>query len=100
MAGSNLDVLIRNRDGVLFEGECRTVTSFNKVGVFDILGNHANFITLVEHEIRLVTSTGDVQKIAVSDGVCKVKGNKVTIYLGVRQTIEAAATGSVPGQNP
>ena len=83
-----LNVTIKNRDGVLFSGECRSISSYNTIGKFDILGMHANFITLLEKQIDLVTTSGQVQSIVVDNGVCKVKENNVIIFLGVKQDYE------------
>jgi F0F1-type ATP synthase epsilon subunit len=79
-----LNVVIRNRSGILFEGECESVSSFNPVGKFNILGGLANFITLIEGTIELTTKTGDRRTIAADNGVCKVKENKVMIFLGIK----------------
>ena len=82
-----LDVIIRNRDGILFEGPCQSLSSYNDIGKFDVLGEHANFITLVSNEIDLVTSAGEERKIKVDNGVCKVRENKVAIFLGINKEL-------------
>lgn len=85
-----LKVVIRGREGLVFQGECSSASSFNRIGKFDILGKHANFITLIEKEIALKTVEGDERNIAVDNGLCKVTQNQVNIYLGVRQAIGGA----------
>src|SRR3990167_3819998 len=92
-----LNVYIRNREGVLYDGPCISLSSYNKVGKFDILGKHANFITLIEKEIVLKTPTGEVKTIVVDNGVCKVKENKISIFLGIKQNIQTpSVTPSTP----
>lgn len=81
-----LSVLIRNRDGVVFEGECLSLSSYNDVGKFDVLRLHANFISLVQKEITIVTKNGDSRTIGIDNGVCKVKENKIIIFLSIKQT--------------
>ena len=83
-----LDVVVRNRDTVLFEGPCTSVSSYNNVGKFDVLGRHANFITLVTNKIELVTKSGERRSIDVNNGVCKVKKNEVAIFLGIKKEIK------------
>ncbi len=78
-------VIVRSRDGTIFEGECVSVTAFNKLGKFDVLAHHANFISLILKELILVTVEGETRSIPVTGGLCRVKGNKVEIFLGVRQ---------------
>lgn len=80
-----LSVTVRNRAGVVYEGDCLSVTSYNKVGKFDILGKHANFITLVEKELILRPKLGAARTIPIENGVCKVRENQVSIFLGVRK---------------
>ncbi len=83
-----LNISIRNRDGLVFEGNCISLSSYNDVGKFDVLAKHANFITLIQKEIVLQTKSGDERTIAVDNGVCKVKENKVNIFLGVRKDLQ------------
>jgi F0F1-type ATP synthase epsilon subunit len=90
MEADVLNVVIRSREGIVYQGECRSVSSFNKIGKFDILGSHANFITLVQKEINVIEKNGSPLTFKVDNGVAKVKENKVQIYLGVRQTLEKA----------
>jgi F0F1-type ATP synthase epsilon subunit len=87
MDPNNLSVTVRSRDGVMFEGECKSVSSYNAVGKFDILGKHANFISLISTEIKLITNTGEERTIALNNGVCKVRENKVTIFLGIKNSL-------------
>lgn len=82
-----LSVTIRNRDGLLYQGECISLTSYNKLGKFDVLSTHANFISLIEKEVILRTKNEGERKIAVNNGVCKVKENIVTIFLGIRKEV-------------
>ena len=95
-----LDVYIRNREGVLLDGPCKSVTSYNKVGKFDLLGKHANFITLIEKEINVVTDSGEIKNFPVDNGVCKVRENKVTIFLGIKQNLTAETKTSANAPTP
>ena len=81
MDSNLISVEVRTRDGVIFEGECRSVTSYNVVGRFDILPLHANFISLIQQEVILVTAEGETRQIGVDNGLCRVKENKVKIFL-------------------
>ncbi len=93
-----LEVYIRNREEVLFDGACKSLTSYNKVGRFDLLGMHANFITLIDKEISLVSASGEQKTFPVDNGVCKVKDNKVTIFIGIKQNL--IATNKTPANAP
>lgn len=78
-----LQVLIRDREGVLFEGEAEAVSSFNDKGPFDLLPYHANFITLIQNEVRVRRVGGGEEKTALTSGVLRVKENKVEVYVGI-----------------
>ena len=41
-----LQVKISDREKILFEGEAFAVSSKNEIGIFDVLGEHANFVTV------------------------------------------------------
>lgn len=77
-----LRVLIRDREGILFEGEAEAVSSYSDKGPFDILPYHANFITLINKEIR-VKRVGGEEKTVITSGVLIVRENKVEIYVGI-----------------
>lgn len=73
-------VIIKNKENTLFDGDVSAVSSFNDVGLFDILPMHENFISLVKDKIIL--HRGESQKeVKIGQGVLKVKENKVNIYL-------------------
>ena len=40
-------LLVKSREGILYQGEVESMTSFNEKGEFDILSRHANFISLI-----------------------------------------------------
>ncbi len=75
---------VRNPDDIVFEGEVEAISSLNKVGKFDILDTHANFISLIQESL-LFTRAGKTEEIKVNNGVLKVKENKVFVYLGVKK---------------
>jgi len=78
-----LFVTVRSRDGVVFEGNALSVSSFNNTGPFDVLGEHANFITLVSKSIKIIKSEKDTQEIDLTNGVMRVYKNIIDIFLGV-----------------
>ncbi len=44
-----LHVIIRSPKQILYEGEALSVSGVNSVGKFDVLPQHANFVTMVVH---------------------------------------------------
>lgn len=80
-----LEVTIQGREGVLFKGRASRVSSVNGTGNFDILPRHANFISLVNKYIDVKPVDGDVRSFPVDDGVLRVLGDRVEVYLGIKQ---------------
>ncbi|MBI2621940.1 MAG: hypothetical protein HYW63_04855 [Candidatus Levybacteria bacterium] len=75
-----IHVTVKNRENVFFDGDVSAVTSFNDVGIFDILPRHENFISLIKDKIIL--HKGEAQReIKINQGVLKAINNKVSIYL-------------------
>jgi F0F1-type ATP synthase epsilon subunit len=80
---ADLKVVIRNRKKTFYEGSAESVTSFNDTGEFDVLPQHARFITIIKDKIIVRKDKQQKQEIDVDKGVMKVDANEVDVYLGV-----------------
>jgi len=78
-----LSVLIRDREGILFQGEAEYVSSFNDKGPFDVLSYHTNFISLIKKSVTVRRVGGAEESIPLEIGVMKVKENRVEVYVGI-----------------
>ena len=78
-----LDVLIRDRGGILYEGKVDSLSSFNDRGPFDVLALHANFISIVKRSVSLRLRGKVVEELPIETGVLVVKANVVEVYLGI-----------------
>lgn len=83
MMDSAFQVKIISRDGIIFEGQVKSLTSYNDHGKFDILEAHANFISLIYQEIELVKLDGTRQTIKIEKALLKNKQNTVEIFVGI-----------------
>ncbi|OGH16208.1 MAG: hypothetical protein A3C30_02530 [Candidatus Levybacteria bacterium RIFCSPHIGHO2_02_FULL_40_18] len=79
-----ISVVIKNKDGVVFEGDAKALTSINEKGIFDVLPLHENFVSVVRDFIRIHKANGTSQDIKIGEGVIKVIQNKVNVYVGFR----------------
>ena len=77
-----LSVVIKNKEGTLFEGVASAITSINERGIFDVLPLHENFISVVKDFIRIHKTNGQSQDMKITMGVVKVIQNKVNVYVG------------------
>lgn len=77
-----LQVKVQTPQEVLFEGKALAVSSKNTEGKFDILPQHANFITLIEkNPIVLLTENKQKIKFEVSQAIIYHLQNQVAIYI-------------------
>ena len=83
--GPNLFVSIRSREEVYFEGEAYALTSYNNKGVFDILPNHANFVSLIDKYIKIMKPDGSELKLDISSSILHVIMNRVTVYFNINK---------------
>lgn len=81
---SNLTVVIRNREKVLYSGQVAAVTSVNEKGVFDVLPQHENFITLIKEKVILHPTLKESKEIQIENGIVRVYKDKVYVYVNFK----------------
>jgi F0F1-type ATP synthase epsilon subunit len=77
----NLKVV--SREDVIYDGEVSSITSYNELGVFDVLAQHANFISLINKGLTIRDAGNKVREIKFDNALMKVYKNNVEIYVGV-----------------
>ncbi|HBD02255.1 MAG: hypothetical protein UX38_C0012G0012 [Microgenomates group bacterium GW2011_GWC1_46_16] len=75
-----LQVIIRLKDRILWQGEATSFSSTNQIGPFDILPEHARFVGLIEQYITVHTLTKE-EKWPIAKGILSVKDSVVEAYL-------------------
>jgi len=81
LAAEKIHVTVRNRTQILFNDDVKSLTSKNDTGLFDILPEHSNFISLIGGSIIIGKLNGQKQEIPVKNGVIKVKDNAIYCYI-------------------
>ena len=82
--GGLLNVQIFSPKGVLWEGKAQAVSSVNSQGAFDLLPEHAHFISLVEKDpVTVVSETGNTQEFKFDTAVVRLFDDQVTIYVDI-----------------
>ncbi len=76
-------LVIRRKEKVLFEGEVRALTTYNERGVFDVLYEHANFISIINKNCLIHKTDGTTSEVKIEEGILRVHENKATVYLGI-----------------
>lgn len=83
-----LQVKIFSPRSIVFEGQADSVSSQNSAGIFDILPQHANFITLVQNIPIIIRSKekGD-QTFQFPLAIVYNTSNRVHIYTDIQQSL-------------
>lgn len=79
----NIKLIIRQREKVIFEGEVKAFTSYNGKGVFDIIPEHANFVSLINSSFVIHKTDGQNSETKFEEGIVRVRHNTVNVYLGI-----------------
>jgi F0F1-type ATP synthase epsilon subunit len=75
-------VLISNPERTFFDGQATSVSAANHSGPFDILANHAHFISLLQNQtVTVVTDQGQSQASQVVRGLLSAKDNQVRVFV-------------------
>ncbi|MBI2443505.1 MAG: hypothetical protein HYV40_06420 [Candidatus Levybacteria bacterium] len=78
-----LNVMIRNREKVIYEGTATAVTSINDKGIFDILPEHINFISMIKEVLKIQKPDKIIQEYKIRTGIIRVNNNNVEVYVGL-----------------
>ena len=77
---------IQTKEGVSFNDKVRAITSFNEKGIFDVLPQHENFISVIKDKIIIHTKDVKDKEMKIDNGVLKVYENEAHIFLGITET--------------
>ena len=83
---STLAVIVRNKDKVLYSGQAYAVTSYNDKGVFDVLPQHENFITLIKEKVIVRKTQKDEKEIKIENGIVKVYKDNIYVYVNFKSS--------------
>ncbi|MDB5238001.1 MAG: atpC [Candidatus Kaiserbacteria bacterium] len=81
---ATLHVQVLSPKGIVWEGEAQSVSSVNSQGPFDLLPQHAHFISLVEKKpIVVVDVSGKESTLSYDTAVVRLFDDVVTIYADI-----------------
>ncbi|MFP4539355.1 MAG: F0F1 ATP synthase subunit epsilon [Candidatus Paceibacterota bacterium] len=78
-----LNVRIISLGEVLWEGSAKAISAENTTGFFDILPQHANFITILKDSPITVHTDNKKEEFSFPRSVLYAENNQVKIYAGV-----------------
>ncbi len=81
MADELLYIKVMSPQETFFEGQAQSVSSVNSSGPFDVIPEHANFITIIENQdIIVIKPDHQALKFHFTQAIIYNVENKVTIY--------------------
>ena len=78
-----LSVRISSPDQVIWEGQANSVSSANLDGPFDIMPQHANFITIVENRPILIRTQKRVVEYTFPNALIYTRNNAVLVFTNI-----------------
>ena len=81
---SNLTVVVRNREKVIYSGQAAAITSINDKGIFDVLPQHENFISLIKEKVIIHPTLKENEEIQIENGIARVYKDNVYIYVNFK----------------
>ena len=80
---TKLHIKIISPKETILEDIVLSVSSVNVAGKFDILPEHANFITLISKYVIIDTGKQTEQQFDIDKGILYAMSNKVSVYVGI-----------------
>ena len=80
---NSITISIKNRQGTIFSGAVKAISSYNDKGPFDILSQHENFISIIKEKIVIHNLDNKTQEFKIDNGVLRVYKNEVNIFIGI-----------------
>ncbi len=75
---------VQSREGVIYENDVESISSYNDVGLFDVLPQHANFISLIKQKLIIKEKNlQQAKEISFDIALLRVRENNVEVYIGV-----------------
>lgn len=74
---------VLSREGPVYDDQVVSISSYNEVGTFDVLAQHANFISLINTGLIIQDKYGKGKEIKFDNALLKVRENTVEVYVGI-----------------
>ncbi len=83
ISNTSISVIVRKKDGVIFNGNAESVSSTNDKGNFDILPMHTNFVAIIKNTLIIRPPQKTPVTLSVPRGIIHVKQNAVEVFVGI-----------------
>lgn len=89
-------VVLQNRQGVMLDEEVRAITSKNDKGIFDVLPEHAHFISLIQESVTVHKKNGETKTFSIENAILRVYNNTAYIFIGLTQATKTQESAKLP----
>lgn len=83
MEEPRLLVKIRSKVKIFYDGAAYAVSSINEIGPFDILSQHANFVTIIKDYVTVHKNMQNKEEFKIDKGILRVRENLVEVFVGI-----------------
>ncbi|MEK7186094.1 MAG: hypothetical protein AAB675_01910 [Patescibacteria group bacterium] len=90
-SNKHLVLKIQTKEGIAFNEEVSAITSFNDKGIFDVLPQHENFISIIKNQIIIHLLDGKTKEMKIDHGVLMVSENEAQVFLGMTDVLSQSA---------
>jgi F0F1-type ATP synthase epsilon subunit len=80
---NKIHLTVRDRTKILFNDYVKALTSYNEAGIFDILPEHSNFISLINTKIIIHKLDKTTQEIPLVNGIVKIKDYDIRCFINI-----------------
>ena len=78
-----LQVRVRSPYQDYFTGTANSISAYNRLGLFDVLPEHAPLFSLLEPGVVTVVTATETLRFKVQNGILKNKNNQVDVFLNI-----------------
>jgi F0F1-type ATP synthase epsilon subunit len=75
---------VLTRGELIYEGNVSSFSGVNELGKFDVLVEHANFISMVRDYLIIREPGSTDRELKIGQGILRVGQDKANVYLGIK----------------
>ena len=81
--GKNMHVKVYAPFKIYFEGDAHSISAVNRVGPFDILPHHHNFLCMLVPCTLIIQTPEGEKQVKISRALMHVKADRVVVFVDV-----------------
>jgi F0F1-type ATP synthase epsilon subunit len=82
-----LDLTVISPAKIIYSGLVDALTAVNKTGKFDVLPQHANFISLIRDQIIIYRDGGFQDRFTFKEAIIHCQKNRLHVFVGLKAMV-------------